>query len=1150
MKDSLPIDNVVGRSVVRCVTSAEPTAWICIELSHCWVQPTAYTLRHYVSWDTECMRNWVLEGSRDGKLFGPLSIHVNDAAINGIGATHTWRIQLPRAASSLHNYFRFFRLTLTGPNNNNHLYLACSGFELYGDLLTAQQYAQASTSAFASNAPAQPVVTPSLNGFHPSFPSIDDVEMKTGAVAPSPSSQMAFFSTSSSSLASPSSSSSSDHFVYRYDLDQNGLLYSIATERHTQPWRNPAESRRVAVTASSVLEDSAPLSAVVGLDVVRCVTQPRPNSWMALDLLDKTLILTAYTLRHYASWDIEALRNWRLEGSLTGDEWTLLREHVNDESLNAKGKACTWTIDVTQPGCDRPHRMFRILQTGENSNKHHYLACSGWEVYGQLFAADGVSPYTWKTGAPAPFSQLSQLSAAAPAFHPTSSGSSSVFSYVSDFDLNGVLHYLATAGLQRPWANPHTLGALTVTSSSLADDSVGVEALVGRDVVRCVTQNSPSSWVQVDLQDKRLCLSAYTLRHYSSWDTECLRSWKLEGSNGEGDQWELLSEHWNDESLNGKGSTHTWPVTTTTFYSVFRITQTGENSNKHHYLACSGWEMYGVLKTGPPEVNGYQPMDLTIDSSKISQSQPSVIVSPSPTSSSFSAAPSFPSSPRSTNPFASSETFASTHGLTVAVSPSPSSAGGDVRMASHSVPSASTVVSPTPSFSPLPFAFSSPSPVASSAPALSYAWEAAERGPFLSINPDTPSIVRDTGSADKWQMARSVQVFSAGVQRVAVKILSDPHTSNTWRFIIGVVPSSLDVSGPKQWVGTGGSWGYIAGTGGKCHNQAKSEEYGAKYGEGDIIGLVMDFEQRTLSFWKNGASQGVAYEDLTGPVCVAVSLTATDSALALVPFGHGEVDRSAAAQQSLLAASYSASHAASHPLPALPQPPLHHSHSLPPLNNPTSTLASASSSFSTATAASATGGSHAGPFNRANTLPTPVRSSPLTSEFDVLHKSQFLTVDPADSSIVRNSGSSEKWQCIRSLHCFTRAQASQHSFTLTVLEAPKTPNSWVMIVGVVPASFTCTGSKQWVGAGGSWGYIAGTGGRCFTEPKSRPYGEAWGKVGDVVQVKVDLDAGTVEFVKNGVSQGVAFDGLQAPLYAAVSLTATGAAVKLTMENPH
>ncbi len=39
-----------------------------------------------------------------------------------------------------------------------------------------------------------------------------------------------------------------------------------------------------------------------------------------MDLVDKYVQPTAYTLRHYSSWDVEALRNWNFEGSNDG-EW-------------------------------------------------------------------------------------------------------------------------------------------------------------------------------------------------------------------------------------------------------------------------------------------------------------------------------------------------------------------------------------------------------------------------------------------------------------------------------------------------------------------------------------------------------------------------------------------------------------------------------------------------------------------------------------------------------------------------------------------------------------------------------------------------------------------------------------------------------------
>lgn len=37
------------------------------------------------------------------------------------------------------------------------------------------------------------------------------------------------------------------------------------------------------------------------------------------------------------------------------------------------------------------------------------------------------------------------------------------------------------------------------------------------------------------------------------------------------------------------------------------------------------------------------------------------------------------------------------------------------------------------------------------------------------------------------------------------------------------------------------SWGYIGGTGGKCHDSGKSQAYGDEYGEGDIIGIYIDY---------------------------------------------------------------------------------------------------------------------------------------------------------------------------------------------------------------------------------------------------------------------------------------------------------------------
>jgi hypothetical protein len=169
-------------------------------------------------------------------------------------------------------------------------------------------------------------------------------------------------------------------FKHVADFDGRGIIHYMATEGLTKPWRNPAEQSVLRVIPSTLAPDSTPASAVVGQDVVRCVTKAEPKSWFVIDLINVTVRATAYTLRHYSSWDTEAVRNWVFQGSLDGESWTTLRDHVEDTGLEGKGATKTWTIENAAMGFF--FRQFRIFQTGPNSNKHHYLAVSGFELYG------------------------------------------------------------------------------------------------------------------------------------------------------------------------------------------------------------------------------------------------------------------------------------------------------------------------------------------------------------------------------------------------------------------------------------------------------------------------------------------------------------------------------------------------------------------------------------------------------------------------------------------------------------------------------------------------------------------------------------------------------------------------------------------------
>ena len=271
----------------------------------------------------------------------------------------------------------------------------------------------------------------------------------------------------------------------------------------TQPWTNPHSSGQVACSASGLNASSEPILNLCGRTSLRLVSTDAAGSWMKIDLLQHRIKLTAYTLRHYSSWDTEALRSWKLEGSMDGNSWITLMNHENDSTLNKKGQAHTWNV----PNCNEFYRFFRIYLTGQNSNNHNYLACSGLELFGS--AKGGIISAGSDTPPPqGPFRR---------------------FVHQSDFDDNGILHWLGTKAGTTGWTNPAESGLVSVTSSELMGNSTPITAICGKELVRCVTQEKVNAFWMLDFKNMRINPTHYTLKHYASWNIEALRNWKLEG---------------------------------------------------------------------------------------------------------------------------------------------------------------------------------------------------------------------------------------------------------------------------------------------------------------------------------------------------------------------------------------------------------------------------------------------------------------------------------------------------------------------------------------------------------------------------------------------------------------------------------------------
>ena len=366
-------------------------------------------------------------------------------------------------------------------------------------------------------------------------------------------------------------------FEYKSDFDENGILYHIGTDGGKSEYKNPSTTGKVRVLASSKHSTSAPMNFITGRSVVRCVTNSLNDQWIQVDLLDKTAVINAYTLRHYASYDTEALRNWRLEASNDGYQWTILKKHIQDDSLKVAGGSHTWEVH-----CPRRFRLFRIYQFGLNSQKHYYLACSGLELYGELHY-ELVDPKEEEE------SEVVELE------------------HERDFDENGLFNYLGTASRSEEWTNPADSEIIRVTSSSLDEKSDPISSLVDRNETVCLfTENRKRSWVQIDLKSRSIEPHAYTLRRSPTDRDDVPISWDLEGSN-DGVKWSCIS-HKSTSIMGGAphttqllvSPTNTWNLDCRKRFRLLRITQTGPNSGNTDVLAIGGFEVYGRLYPNVP----------------------------------------------------------------------------------------------------------------------------------------------------------------------------------------------------------------------------------------------------------------------------------------------------------------------------------------------------------------------------------------------------------------------------------------------------------------------------------------------------------------------------------------------------------------------
>lgn len=146
---------------------------------------------------------------------------------------------------------------------------------------------------------------------------------------------------------------------------------------------------------------------------------------------------------------------------------------------------------------------------------------------------------------------------------------------------------------------------------------------------------------------------------------------------------------------------------------------------------------------------------------------------------------------------------------------------------------------------------------------------------FCTLNPinKSPSSIVSNGnlrqtSSGGWYRAYSTIFFASTAVFYAEATMTALNSGAN-----GVRVGIANANSVFTYLGSdANSWSYD--NQGPKYNNGTLASYGASYVQGDVIGIL--FNNGSLTFYKNGASQGVAYSGLTGTFCFAGSPFDTD----------------------------------------------------------------------------------------------------------------------------------------------------------------------------------------------------------------------------------------------------------------------------------
>lgn len=158
----------------------------------------------------------------------------------------------------------------------------------------------------------------------------------------------------------------------------------------------------------------------------------------------------------------------------------------------------------------------------------------------------------------------------------------------------------------------------------------------------------------------------------------------------------------------------------------------------------------------------------------------------------------------------------------------------------------------------------------SSGGAVSDTWDSSTKASCITLsNSNLTSL--ESNCTPSWNNIYGSTGVSSGIKEWEITIDAwDNIGSNSYDVMIGV--SKLRTQNPSTAVGNG-SYCYILQNGQKfiMTSGYSASNYGASYGEGDVIKISLNMDTNQITFYKNGVSQGVAFTVSNGTYYLVAS---------------------------------------------------------------------------------------------------------------------------------------------------------------------------------------------------------------------------------------------------------------------------------------